>query len=166
MQFWGESANFKCFWWQNTLSFLVVAPFSLQRHNAKKSKQIFVVKELRGLSPNFCIHVLWAIYIFPRSAYSAAGKYVGRSWEYINRSQTHECGNWDWGGAIPFLGIHNLDFRCSFQENVKPKHIFNPIGRLHFSTKCDFYSCECYLDLSFVLNLMYKHMRPAGSIHS
>ncbi len=26
-------------------------------------------------------------------------KYVGRSWEYINRSrtQTHECGNWDWG---------------------------------------------------------------------
>jgi|688.fasta_scaffold416216_1 hypothetical protein len=30
-----------------------------------------------------------------RSAYSAAGKYVIRSWEYINRSQTHECGNWD-----------------------------------------------------------------------
>ncbi len=26
-----------------------------------------------------------------RSAYSAAGKYVDRSWEYINRSQTHEC---------------------------------------------------------------------------
>ncbi len=22
-----------------------------------------------------------------------------------NRSQTHECGNWDWGRAIPFLGI-------------------------------------------------------------
>ncbi len=27
-----------------------------------------------------------------RSAYSAAGKYVDRSWEYINCSQTHECG--------------------------------------------------------------------------
>jgi hypothetical protein len=27
-----------------------------------------------------------------QSAYSAAGKYVDRSWEYINRSQTHECG--------------------------------------------------------------------------
>ncbi len=24
---------------------------------------------------------------------------------YINRSQTFECGNWDWGRAIPFLGI-------------------------------------------------------------
>jgi hypothetical protein len=32
-----------------------------------------------------------------RSAYSDAGKYVDRPWEYINSSQTHECecGNWD-----------------------------------------------------------------------
>jgi hypothetical protein len=34
------------------------------------------------------------IYSHHQSAYSAAGKYVDRSWEYINRSQTHECGNW------------------------------------------------------------------------
>jgi hypothetical protein len=27
------------------------------------------------------------------NACSAAGKYVDRSWVYINRSQTHECGN-------------------------------------------------------------------------
>jgi hypothetical protein len=27
-----------------------------------------------------------------RSAYSDAGKWVDRTWEYINRSQTHECG--------------------------------------------------------------------------
>ncbi len=33
------------------------------------------------------------IYSHNRSAYSAAGKYVDQSWEYINRSQTHECGN-------------------------------------------------------------------------
>jgi hypothetical protein len=26
--------------------------------------------------------------------YSAAGKYVDRSREYTNPSQTHECGNW------------------------------------------------------------------------
>ncbi len=30
---------------------------TLQRHNAKKSKQIFPEKELLGLSPNFHIHV-------------------------------------------------------------------------------------------------------------
>ncbi len=46
------------------------------------------------------------------SAYSAAGKYADRSWDYINRSQTHEFGNWYWGGAIPFLGIHKWDFCC------------------------------------------------------
>ncbi len=28
-----------------------------------------------------------------------------RSWEYINRSQTHECGNLDWDLDIPILGI-------------------------------------------------------------
>ena len=28
-----------------------------------------------------------------RSAYSAAGKYEDQSWEYINCSHTHECGN-------------------------------------------------------------------------
>jgi hypothetical protein len=36
------------------------------------------------------------IYSYDRSAYSATGKYVvDLSWEYINRSQRHECGNWD-----------------------------------------------------------------------
>jgi hypothetical protein len=31
---------------------------------------------------------------------------------YINRSQTHECGNWD-RGAVPRKQIHKWDFRCS-----------------------------------------------------
>jgi hypothetical protein len=57
-----------------------------------------------------------------RSAYSAAGKCVEQSWEYINRSQAHECGNWDWGRTIPFLGIHKWDFRCSVGEQ-EPEHI-------------------------------------------
>jgi hypothetical protein len=38
---------------------------------------------------------------------------VDRSWEYINRSQTHECGNWHRGRAIPRKGIHKWDFLCS-----------------------------------------------------
>ncbi len=58
------------------------------------------------------------IYSHDRSAYSAAGKYVDRSWGYINRSQTHECGNRDWGRAIPFLEIYKWDFRCSVSRNV------------------------------------------------
>ncbi len=53
------------------------------------------------------------IYSHDRSAYSAARKYVDRSWEYIDRSQTHKCGNWDWGRAILRKGIHKWDFHCS-----------------------------------------------------
>jgi hypothetical protein len=53
------------------------------------------------------------IYSQDRSAYIVAGKYVDRSWEYIHRSQTRKCGNWDRGRAIPFLGIHKRDSRCS-----------------------------------------------------
>jgi hypothetical protein len=33
------------------------------------------------------------------------------SWKYIIRSQTHECGNWDRGPDIPFLGIFVSNFR-------------------------------------------------------
>ncbi len=55
---------------------------------------------------------LWAIYIYSHdwSTYFAEGKYVDWCWEYINRSQTHECGNRDWSRAIPFLGTHKWDF--------------------------------------------------------
>jgi hypothetical protein len=46
-------------------------------------------------------------------------EYVDRSWEYINRSQTHECGNWDWGRAIPRKGTHKWDCPYSFLYAVK-----------------------------------------------
>ncbi len=45
---------------------------------------------------------LWANYIFPWwVCLFCLRKYVDRSCEYINSSQTHECGNWGWGHAIP-----------------------------------------------------------------
>ncbi len=47
------------------------------------------------------------------SASSAWWKYVDWSLEYINRSQTHECGNWGWGRAIPRKGIYKRNCRCS-----------------------------------------------------
>ncbi len=39
-------------------------------------------------------------------------KYVDRSWDYINRSQTDECWNWGWGCTIPRKEIHEGDFLC------------------------------------------------------
>ncbi len=77
---------------------------------------------------------LWAIYIFPQSVCVFCWKNVDRSWEHINRSQTHECGNWDWDRAISFLGIHKWDFSCSalyvdgwiahgLVSNIQPKSL-------------------------------------------
>jgi hypothetical protein len=80
---------------------------TLQRFNTENLKQIFLEKELLGHSPNVCEQF---IYSNDRSAYSAAGN----MWpDPINRSQTHECGNWDWGRAISRNGIHKWNFRCS-----------------------------------------------------
>ncbi len=45
--------------------------------------------------------------------------YVDRSWEYINRSQTHECRNWGWGRAIHGKGIYKRNCRCSVPTNRK-----------------------------------------------
>jgi hypothetical protein len=84
----------------------------------ENSKQIYPEKEVRGLSTNFHIHVSVSdLNISTIGLPSAAGKYEDRSWKYINRSETHECGNWDWGRAIPFLGIHKWDFRCSLHKS-------------------------------------------------
>ncbi len=60
-------------------------------HTAKtqyrKFETIFPKKEFRGISPNFHIYVYVSdFFSHDQSAYSAAGKYVDRSWEYINRS--------------------------------------------------------------------------------
>ncbi len=84
---------------------------TLQGRNIENLKQIFPEKEYRCLSPNFHIHVSDPTIGLP--ILLQENTYVDRSWEYINRSQTHECGNWDCCRAIPFLGIHKWDFRCS-----------------------------------------------------
>ncbi len=52
-------------------------PGALQRHNTENSKQIFPEKELRGLDPNFHIHMSVSDLYFP--TLSLLGKYVVRS---------------------------------------------------------------------------------------
>ncbi len=61
------------------------------------------------------------IYFQDRSVYFPAANYVDWSWEYINRSHTHECGNWDWGRANPRKGINKWDFRCSVVKTLPKK---------------------------------------------
>ncbi len=60
------------------------------------------------------------IHIYPQSiCIFFCRKWMDRSWEFtrINRSQAHECGNWDWGRAVPFLGIHQSSL-CSVVRKI------------------------------------------------
>ncbi len=64
--------------------------------NTEILKQIFPEKEYRGLSPNFHIHVSVSdLYILRIGLPILLEEIctVDQSWDYINRSKTHECGN-------------------------------------------------------------------------
>ncbi len=65
---------------------------------------------------------LWAIYI-PKIGPPIFCSKIGGPiiWEYINRSQIHECGNWERGRAVSFLGIHKSNCRIGgrFQNRWK-----------------------------------------------
>jgi hypothetical protein len=65
--------------------YLIFGCYALQRHNTENSKQIFPEKVQCGVSPNLHIHVSMIDFYIPTigSAYSAAGKYVDKSWEYM-----------------------------------------------------------------------------------
>ncbi len=66
-----------------------------------------------------CLWVIYCIPLFPGSiCLFCCRKYVTQSWEYINRSQTHECGNWDWGRAISREEILKCDFLFCFRKYV------------------------------------------------
>jgi hypothetical protein len=69
---------------------------TFQMHCTENSKQIFPEMKLCSLVPNFYIH----------------GS-VSDLWEHINRSQIHECRNWERGCSVSFLGIAVSNFRCS-----------------------------------------------------
>ncbi len=59
------------------------------------------------LIPTFMFR--WAIYIFLSSVCFFCCRIIGGPIVGIHRSLTYctyECGNWDWGRAIIFLGIH------------------------------------------------------------
>ncbi len=71
-------------------------------------------KGISGPQSQYPHSCLWANNIFPRwVCLFCWRKYVDWSWEYINRSKTHECGNWGWGRAILRKGIYKRNCCCS-----------------------------------------------------
>ncbi len=76
-------------------------------HCNGNSTYIFLFLEIAGPQPQFphsCVCERF-IYSQDRSTYFLLQK------RQTHRSQTHECGNWDWGPDIPFLGIFVSNFR-------------------------------------------------------
>jgi hypothetical protein len=88
-----------------------------------------------------------SVHIFP------AAEYPDRLCEYINRSQTHECGIWDCGCTIPFLGIFFSNFRYWFfsvweRYNIYYLHMEGVCSTgLQFQTFAVFGSIEAHVYL-------------------
>jgi hypothetical protein len=87
-------------------------------HCNENTNYVFLFWELRGLSPNFHIHVSVSDSYIPRIGphiLLPQNRQTNRGNIYINRSQTNEWGNRDWGSAVSFLGIFVSNFRyCAF----------------------------------------------------
>ncbi len=57
---------------------------------------------------------LRAINIYPRSVHLfCCNRWTDHGNIHINLSHLHECGNWERGHAVSFLGIHKSDLLCS-----------------------------------------------------
>ncbi len=76
----------------------------------------------------------FVIYFQDQSVYFAAAKHVDRSWEYNNRSQTYECGSWDWDRAWKGKEYINGIFVAVCDGDLPPSH---SISR-HSSRYCSF----------------------------
>ncbi len=109
-----EKTLFFLFFAENRTNYIVLANAHIM-HCKENPIYVFLFWELRSLGLIVHIHVsVWAIYIFPGSVHIRIGRSIMVMYKYLTESQTHECGNWDCGRAIPFLGIFVSKFRYWF----------------------------------------------------
>ncbi len=112
--------------------------------------------------PHSCVYERFK-YFHDCSAYSPAGNTVcGPILEniHINRSQTHECGNWDWGRTILRKGIHKWDFRCNAMCLMLNSTCLSEIAKSIFWSKT-FQHNTCFMikkffgkNIKFIINAL------------
>jgi hypothetical protein len=140
--------------------------------NCKDKKPKFRNKYSQKRNIGFSVPIsfmrLSVIYIFPRPVCLFSWrKYVDRSWDYINRSQTHECGNLGWGRAIPRKGIHKVvvvsvlysyDWYSRTSNALKNKEIFcNDIGPV-------LYNAPLHIPVFVEVQKSHKHICITGCV--
>jgi hypothetical protein len=84
------------------------------KHTAEDPIYVFPEMKLRSLVPNYHIHVSVSTFYIPTICppillQQIGGQIVGM----YNRSQIHECRNWERGRAVSFLGLFVSNFRYS-----------------------------------------------------
>jgi hypothetical protein len=83
------------------------------------------------VSTFMCLWAIYTVYSQDRSTcFLQKNRQIDFLWEYINRSKTHECGNWYCGREIPFLRIF-IPFLVRFVSNFR-----RWFSALHLSTEC------------------------------
>ncbi len=108
---------------------------------------------------------LWANYIFPRwVCLFCFRKYVDQSWEYINRSQTHKCGNWGWGRAIPRKVIYKRNCRCSVV--VSSSCLLLPVSWFLPLAPCLLLFVSCLLSQPYCLLFPSSCFLPPAPTHA
>jgi|LakMenEpi03Aug12_release.lakeMendotaPanAssembly.Ray.scaffolds.fasta_scaffold679965_1 hypothetical protein len=96
-------------------------------------------------SQQFHINVSVAVHIFPETVHIFSCS-IGRPIaECINRSQTHECGHWDWGRVILFLGIFVSTLANFWKSNFLFEHLEPRIYRVcSLLSETQLFSLRCY----------------------
>jgi hypothetical protein len=93
-----------------------------------------------------------------RSFYSAAGKYLDQSWEYINRSQPHKCGNWTEAAIFLFWEYIDENFVAvqSALFDEQRLHILVHVRTGRGVRACLVYTVYKYIQYSrYVLNIEF-----------
>jgi hypothetical protein len=94
---------------------------------------IFPEMKLRGFVSNFDIHVSVSDLYIPSVALPIFCRWTNLGNIYVNRSQIHECGNWERGRAVSFLGIFVLNFRYSVFAVYKNTSILSCLHGSHLA---------------------------------